>query len=130
MQNSEKKGQENEALLIRQARLDSNTCILKKDVNGVTKHWVSDFIQIAGDGSYSKGKDKIAADWKYMFSHSSPVFERLPDEILVAESGDLAWEKGKWDYKGDKYYGHYAAMWRKIKGKWLTQSELYVSLNA
>lgn len=130
MQTLDKNEQEKEVLLIRQARMDSNACILKKDVNGVAKHWLPDFLQIAGDGSYSKGKEKIAADWKYMFSHSSPVFERLPDEILIAESGDLAWEKGKWDYKDDKYYGHYAAMWRKVNGKWLTQSELYVSLNA
>ncbi|MCD0490206.1 DUF4440 domain-containing protein [Pedobacter sp. MC2016-14] len=119
-----------EILRIEKARLDSNACILKKDVNGVAKYWTPDFVQVAGDGSYSKGKDRIAKDWKYMFTHSSPVFERIPDEISIAESGDMAWEKGKWAYKTDKYYGNYAAMWRKIKGQWLTQTELYVAMNA
>ncbi|WP_316794257.1 YybH family protein [Pedobacter frigoris] len=115
--------------LIRQARLDSNACIAKKDVDGVAKHWMKDFVQIAGDGSQSIGKKNIAADWKYMFSKSSPVFERLPNEIVIADGGDLAWEKGIWSYQNDQYHGNYAAMWRKIKGKWFTQSELYVSLN-
>lgn len=115
--------------LIRKHRLDSNACIAKKDVDGVAKYWMSDFVQVAGDGSHTIGKALIAADWKYMFSHSSPVFERLPDEIVIAEAGDLAWEKGTWVYRNDKYWGNYSAMWRKVKGKWLTQCELYVSLN-
>ena len=119
----------NEALLIERSRLDSNACILKKDVDGVSKYWLPDFSQIAGDGSHSVGKDLIATDWKYMFTHSTPVFERIPEEITVAESGDMAWERGRWEYKKDRYYGNYAAMWRKVKGKWLTQTELYVSLN-
>jgi len=118
-----------EALLIKQARLDSNNCIAKKDVDGVSKYWLDDFVQIAGDGSHTIGKAEIAADWKYMFSKSSPLFERIPETIMISKSGDLAWENGKWNYKNDKYHGNYAAMWRKIKGKWLTQSELYVSLN-
>ncbi|MNJ93988.1 hypothetical protein D3C87_116750 [compost metagenome] len=49
-----------DTLLIKQARLDSNSCIAKKDVAGVSKHWMKDFVQIAGDGSYTIGKAKIA----------------------------------------------------------------------
>lgn len=118
-----------DAKLIRQARADSNACIAKKDVDGVSKYWMKDFVQIAGDGSHTKGKARIAADWKYMFSKSSPLFERLTDTVLISESGDQAWENGSWNYKNDVFFGKYAAMWRKIDGKWLTQNELYVSLN-
>lgn len=116
-------------LLIKQSRLDSNSCIAKKDVAGVSKYWMKDFVQIAGDGSYTIGKAKIAADWTHMFSNSSPLFERIPGTITLSIAGDTAWESGTWNYKNDKYYGNYAAMWRKIKGKWFTQNELYVSLN-
>lgn len=118
-----------EALIIRQARLDSNACIARKDVDGVAKYWMKDFVQIAGDGSHTKGKAQITADWKFMFSKSSPLFERIPESIVISQSGDLAWESGKWNYKTDPFYGNYAAMWRKVNGKWLTQNELYVSLN-
>lgn len=118
-----------DTLLIKQARLDSNACIAKKDVAGVSKYWMKDFVQIAGDGSYTIGKAKIAADWKYMFSNSSPLFERIPDTITISNGGDTAWESGTWNYKNDKYHGNYAATWRKVNGTWLTQNELYVSLN-
>lgn len=115
--------------LIYQAREMSNAAIAKKDVKTVSTFWADNFVQIAGDGSHTKGKKKIVEDWKYMFAHSSPVFERLPDEITVAKSGDYAWEKGKWIYKTDPFHGNYSAMWKKVNGKWMTQCELYVSLN-
>ncbi|MEJ2883028.1 YybH family protein [Pedobacter sp. GR22-6] len=118
-----------EELIIRQARQDSNTCIANRDVAGVSKYWLPDFIQVAGDGSHTVGKKQIIADWKFMFSQSSPAFERLPDLIKVSQSGDLAWETGTWNYKTAPFYGNYSAMWRKVKGSWLTQCELYVSLN-
>ncbi|TDO23298.1 YybH family protein [Pedobacter duraquae] len=118
-----------EALLIKAARLDSNACILKKDVAGVAKYWLQDFVQIAGDGSHTTGKTQLIKDWKYMFSQSSPVFERLPNEITISDRGDLAWEQGTWNYKTAPYRGNYAAMWKKVNGRWLTQSELYVSLD-
>lgn len=116
-------------LQIKQARFDSNSCIAKKDVAGVSKYWMKDFVQIAGDGSCTIGKAQIASDWTDMFSYSSPLFERIPENITLSERGDTAWENGTWKYKNDVYYGNYAAMWRKIRGKWLTQNELYVSLN-
>lgn len=114
---------------IKLARLASNEAITRKDVDTVSKFWLADFIQVAGDGSHTIGKKKIVAEWKYMFSQSSPLFERLPDEILISESGDSAWEKGTWNYKNDIYFGSYSAMWHKIKGQWFTKGEFYVSLN-
>jgi len=120
---------ENQAEEIKQNRLASNAAIARKDADGVARFWTSDFIQIAGDGSLSKGKTKVLGEWKQMFKQSSPVFERLPDEIKIAESGVMAWETGKWIYRNEKYFGNYSAMWRKVNGKWFTHSELYVSLN-
>lgn len=118
-----------DAALIYQAREMSNAAIAKKDVKTVSSFWADNFVQIAGDGSHTKGKKKIIEDWNYMFAHGRPVFERLPDEISIAESGDYAWEKGRWIYKTDPFYGNYSAMWKKVNGKWMTQCELYVSLN-
>lgn len=119
----------NEISKIRQSRLASNEAILKKDVIGVSKFWLADFVQVAGDGSHSVGKSQIIADWKEMFATSSPVFRRLPEEIIIAKTGLIAWEQGKWDYPKEGYQGNYSAMWRKVKGEWNTQCELYVSLH-
>lgn len=118
-----------DVLYIHQARETSNKGIAKKDVKAVSAFWLDDFVQIAGDGSYTKGKKKIVQDWNYMFAHSNPVFERLPEEIKISDNGNYAWEKGHWMYKTDPFYGNYTAMWKKIKGRWMTQCELYVSLN-
>lgn len=114
---------------IRASRAASNQAIVKKDVAGAARFWADDFVQIAGDGSRSAGKKKIVKEWTDMFSHSSPVFERLPEEIIISSDGKSAWERGKWVYKNDIYHGSYAAMWHKIRGVWLTRYELYVSLN-
>jgi ketosteroid isomerase-like protein len=118
-----------DVVYIHQARELSNAAIAKKDVKGVSAFWSDNFVQIVGDGSHTRGKKKIVELWNYMFAHSNPLFERIPDEISIAESGDYAWERGKWSYKTDPFYGNYSAMWRKVNGKWMTQCELYVSLN-
>ena len=118
-----------DAEIIKQSRMSSNAAILKKDVEAVSKYWLPDFVQVAGDGSHTVGKAQIVADWKYMFAHTSPIFQRLPLEVIISDSGDKAWEQGTWSYKEEGYRGNYSAMWRKIKGKWLIQCELYVSLN-
>lgn len=117
-----------DVLSIYQARETSNAAIAKKDVKTISSFWADNFVQIAGDGSHARGKKKIVEDWQYMFAHGSPVFERLPDEILISASGDNAWEKGRWSYKTDPFFGNYSAMWRKVNGKWMTQCELYVTL--
>jgi ketosteroid isomerase-like protein len=101
----------------------------KKRVAGISSYWLPDFVQIAGDGSHTVGRERIAKDWKRMFSSSSPLFERLPEDIIIAASGTIAWEKGTWAYKDEVYKGNYSAMWRKNNGRWLTQCELYVSLH-
>jgi len=75
-----------DSLNIKQSRLASNAAIKRKDVAVVSSYWLPNFVQIAGDGSHSMGRDKIAKDWKRMFLNSSPVFERIPEEILIAES--------------------------------------------
>ena len=121
---------ENEAQVIRQLRMESNEAIARQDADSVARIWTNDFIQIAGDGSLSKGKAKVLSEWKHMFRHGSPLFERIPDEVKVGDSGVMAWETGKWVYRNEKYFGNYSAMWHKVKGKWLTHSELYVSLNS
>ncbi|MET3114711.1 hypothetical protein AAKU52_002448 [Pedobacter sp. CG_S7] len=88
-----------------------------------------DFIQIASDGSHTIGKAKIVEDWKSMFFQSSPVFECLPNEIIFNRSGYDAWEQSTWSFKEEAFHKNYTTMWRKIKGQWFTQCELYVKLH-
>jgi ketosteroid isomerase-like protein len=114
---------------INNSRLASNAAIKRRDVATVSSYWATDYIQVAGDGSHTIGRENVIKEWQHMFKHSGPVFERSPNEILIGENGDIAWEKGKWTYQEENYFGNYAAMWRKINGKWHTQCELFVSLH-
>lgn len=114
---------------IRAARQDSNISIANGNVPGVAKYWMDDIVVISGEGGQYAGKTKLLKVWKEMFRNDSPKFERLPAEVIVAVDGDLAWETGFWHYTTQSSNGKYAAMWRKVKGAWKTQSELFVSLD-
>ena len=120
---------ENDLNYIREARAASNAAILQHDVEGVAKYCMKDIVVITGEGGQYIGKNLLLKTFKKMFESPAPIFERLPSEIIIAESGILAWETGSWNYKNEKLWGNYSAMWRKINGRWLTQSELFVSLD-
>jgi ketosteroid isomerase-like protein len=121
--------QQKEIDIIRQARENSNASILKQDVAGIAQYWMEDMIVISGEGGQYLGKDVLIDVFKEMFGEDPPVFERIPTAIIIGESGILAWETGTWNYKTAPYSGNYSAMWRKVRGKWMTQSELFVSLD-
>lgn len=121
--------QEKDIELIREARAASNAAIANHDAEGVAKYWMNNVVVISGEGGQYIGKSLLLKTFRKMFASSPPVFERLPSEIVIGESGVLAWETGKWRYFDQNLYGNYSAMWRKINGKWLTQSELFVSLD-
>lgn len=120
---------QNEVKIIQASRENSNAAILKGDAAGVAQYWMDDIIVISGEGGQYAGKKLLLKVFTEMFQEDRPVFERIPSVITIGDSGVLAWETGEWNYKTEKFRGNYSAMWRKIKGKWLTQSELFVSLD-
>ena len=119
----------NDEACIREARAASNAAIAKHDAEGVAKFWMKDIVVISGEGGQYLGRNTLLKTFKKMFESSASTFERVPSEIIIAESGIIAWETGSWNYKNENLHGNYSAMWRKINGKWLTQSELFVALD-
>lgn len=118
-----------EIQIIQQSRENSNAAIIRCDVPGISKYWMDDIIVISGEGGQYIGKKLLTKVFTEMFAGTPPVFERIPSTISIGESGILAWETGAWNYKTETFRGNYAAMWRKINGTWLIQSELFVSLD-
>lgn len=114
---------------IRNARESSNTAILKRDVSGIAQYWMDDIIVISGEGGQYIGKKILLKAFNEMFAGNPPVFCRTPHNITIGDSGVLAWETGTWAYTTDPFRGNYSAMWRLVNGRWLTQSELFVSLD-
>lgn len=114
---------------IETARNASNTAIAAKDAAGVVTHYMEDIIVISGEGGKHTGKKSLTKIWSQLFAQNITLFERLPSEIIIADSGKLAWESGIWKYKDGGKGGSYAAMWCKEGAVWKTRSELFVSLD-
>lgn len=114
---------------IQQFRIASNKAIAERDVTGVAQYWMEDIVVISGEGGKFVGKKNLTKIWKQMLDQGTPLFERIPIEIKVGEGGTLAWESGQWNYLDGNTGGNYAAMWCKVKGEWMTRSELFVSLD-
>jgi len=116
--------------LIKSYRASSNAAIAKHDVNGISKFWLDDFVQVIGRGTYQTGKENIAASWKTLFDSNAQVsYVRNPEAIIISDNDTLAWENGNWI--GVHTYskgGKYAAMWIKRNGRWMLKAELFVSL--
>lgn len=122
-------GKQQDEAYIRQARATSNAAISRLDIPGVAQYWMDDIVVISGEGGQYAGKKLLMKVWKQMFAQQAVIFERLPSEIRIGDSGILAWETGRWQCTNDPMWGNYSAMWRKINGKWMTQSELFVALD-
>jgi ketosteroid isomerase-like protein len=122
----------NDVAIIKSNRAASNEAITKHDVNGISKFWLDDFVQVIGRGTYDTGKESIAASWKALFNSNPQIsYVRTPEEIIISDADTLAWERGKWI--GIHSYskgGNYAAMWIKRNGNWMLKAELFVSLKA
>ena len=117
--------------LIRQARKTSNEAIAMKDVDGISKFWLENYVVIRGSGAVQLGKEANKKEWKTIFAESPETyFERFPSEIIISkDNADMAWETGEW--KGYNTYskgGRYSAQWKKNNGEWKLQAELFVAL--
>ncbi len=117
--------------LIRKSRKSSNEAIEKRDVEGIIKFWLDDYLVIRGSGVIEQGKEANKINWLKTFKETPKTyFERIPSEIIISKNNpDLAWESGIW--KGFNTYskgGRYSAQWKKKDGEWKIQAELFVAL--
>ena len=122
---------QNDEQLIRKAQQASNESIARKDIEGIIKFWLDDFVIIRGNGNIEIGKEHGMQSWKEMKEKTPQVyFERTPSEIIISKGNpDMAWESGTW--KGFNTYskgGKYSAQWKKKDGEWKLQAELFVAL--
>ncbi len=97
---------QNDEALNRTARQTSNEAIAKRDVEGIAKFWLDDFVIIRGSGVIESGKETSKAEWRRIFKENPKTyFERIPSEIIISKSNpDMAWESGVW--KGFNTYSN------------------------
>ena len=121
---------EKNVALIKAAREASNQAIAKHDIDGLSKFWVKDYVQIRGNSTYLTGKDTIIASWRKLFKDNpNVVYIRTASQIIISTNDTLAWENGTWKaFNSYSNGGNYSAMWRKDNDSWKIVAELFVSL--
>lgn len=98
--------------LIKSAREASNQAIAKHDIDGISKFWVNDLVQIRGNSTYLSGKDTIIASWRKLFKdNQNVVYIRTASQIIISNNDTLAWENGTWKaFNSYSNGGNYSAM--------------------
>lgn len=89
-------------------------------------------VLIAGDGSLLMGAAEVLAAFDAQFRDPDFVaYVRTAETIQVDSAGLRAAEQGRWvgSWKGAAdQSGTYLAVWKKVTGQWVIESELYVTL--
>jgi ketosteroid isomerase-like protein len=117
---------------VRARRRLTNKLIAGHDAARLKPFFAPDAKVIAGDGSLITGAAAILEAFAGQFAE--PGFEayvRTPDRVTMDAAGERAAEHGTWrgTWRGRPgLAGDYLAVWRKVTGQWVIESELYVTL--
>lgn len=120
---------------ILETRKLSNRALKAHDLQTFLSFFADDLSITSGNGSVVRGKDSLENYLSRVFAEDEDLyFVRTAQRVSVSDTGDRAWEEGKWvglrpetpDWRN--IGGQYAAMWVKQEGIWRIKSELFVTL--
>ena len=120
---------------VRALRRLSNAAIARHDVATLEPLFAEDMHVTTGAGLQRSGKGAVRDAFLAAFADPTFVtYVRTPRRVEASESGEKVAESGDWVgvwRKADgemRRRGRYMAMWRKIEGRWVIASELFVEL--
>ncbi|RAK50894.1 YybH family protein [Phenylobacterium deserti] len=116
---------------IRARRRLTNKFIAAHDAQRLRPFFAADAKLIAGEGSLIIGADEIVAAFAGQFADPDFVtYVRTPERIESDAAGARAAEHGRWaaSWKSGEMSGSYLAVWRKVTGQWVIESETFVTL--
>jgi ketosteroid isomerase-like protein len=118
---------------IRDSRAASNAAIAGHNVAGIARFWMQDIHITTSTSAQAAGialnQDRMTQQFQ---RRPDTVYVRTPETIDVFAEWAVASERGEWVGRWTESDGKleiggtYLAQWRKIDGRWLIQSELYV----
>ena len=117
---------------IRARRRLTNKLIAGREARRLAPFFTADARVIAGDGGLILGAEAIVEAFAAQFA--DPAFEpyvRTPDAVKLDEAAVRAVETGSWiagPTGGAGPRGDYMAVWRKVTGQWVIETELFVTL--
>lgn len=122
-------------LAIRMRRADFNRALADMDLSAIGPLLAPAAILVTGsDSGVINGRKAQLMAWKREFaSPGRTIYVRMPTSITVSSAEPIAMEQGEW--KGVAAAteelaasGIYSAKWRKLRGEWLIEAEIFVTL--
>jgi ketosteroid isomerase-like protein len=111
----------------------TNRLIAGKDAARLAPFLAGDVKVIAGDGSLILGARDVLAAFAGQFADPDFVaYVRTTQRIDLDAEGARAAEHGTWVgtwRTAGEQSGTYLAVWRKVTGQWVIESELFVTLS-
>ncbi len=116
---------------IRARRKLTNRLIAAHEANRLRPFFTPDVKLIVGDGGLILGVDAVVDAFAAQFADPAFVDDlRETEDIHLDAASGRAAETGRWTgrWKTSEMRGTYLAVWRKVTGQWVIESELYVTL--
>ena len=117
---------------IRARRRLTNKLIAAHEAARLRPFFAPDVKLVVGDGALILGAGEVVEAFAAQFSDPTFVtYVRETEAVEPDAEGLRAAETGRWtaDGKGQPPMGgRYLAVWRKVAGQWVIESELYVTL--
>ena len=116
---------------IRARRKLTNRLIAAHDAARLRPFFAADVKLIVGDGTLILGVDEVIAAFAAQFAEPGfGAYLRETSEVELDAAGARAAESGRWTgrWADREMGGTYLAVWRKVTGQWVIESELYVTL--
>ena len=116
---------------IRARRRLTNKLIAAHDAARLRPFFAAHAKVIVGDGDLILGAEAILRAFAGQFGDPTFVtYLREPETVELDADGGRAAEHGRWTarWTGQESSGAYLAVWRKVTGQWVIESELYVTL--
>ncbi|MBL8553027.1 MAG: nuclear transport factor 2 family protein [Phenylobacterium sp.] len=114
---------------IRARRKLTNRLIAAHAAARLRPFFTADVKLIVGDGGLILGADDVMAAFAAQFAEPGfTAYVRETATVEVDAGGERAAEQGRWSITGRELGGSYLAVWKKVTGQWVIESELYVTL--
>ena len=116
---------------VRARRKLTNKLIAAHDAARLRPFFAPDVKLIVGDGDLILGADAVLQAFAAQFAEPDFVdYVRETGGVELDASTGRAAEHGRWTgrWKDREMGGTYLAVWRKVTGQWVIESELYVTL--
>ena len=116
---------------IRARRRLTNKLIAAHEAQRLRPFFASDVKLVVGDGGLILGVDEVIAAFAAQFAEPGFVaYVRETEGVELDAASGRAAEHGRWTgrWQDREMGGTYLAVWRKVTGQWVIESELYVTL--